>query len=142
MVLRRLWCLLWLVTCNVAVAQQASILSPEVKQFVKVDSPVVALTHVRVIDGTGAAARNDQTIILADGKIQQMGDAATTSAPSTARVLDLSGYTVIPGLVMMHEHLYYTAGFSETPDGKVAAPGPLINQQGEGGPLAWQQVRP
>ncbi|HZR30812.1 MAG TPA: amidohydrolase family protein [Terriglobales bacterium] len=128
--LKPLRCLLWLLTCSIAVAQQASILSPEVKQFVKVDSPVVALTHVRVIDGTGAPARNDQTIILADGKIQQMGDAATTSAPSTARVLDLPGYTVIPGLVMMHEHLYYTAGFSETPDGKVAAPGPLINQQG------------
>ncbi|HTU41495.1 MAG TPA: hypothetical protein VMF10_07275, partial [Candidatus Aquilonibacter sp.] len=39
-------------------------LSPQVKAFVKIDSPVVALTHVRVIDGTGAPARDDQTILL------------------------------------------------------------------------------
>src|SRR3954462_8054890 len=38
-------------------------LSPTLKEFVKVDSPTIALTHVRVIDGTGAAARDDQTIV-------------------------------------------------------------------------------
>ena len=51
-------------------------LSPEVRTFVKVDAPVVALTHVRVIDGTGAAAREDQTVILSKGKIESVGDAA------------------------------------------------------------------
>ncbi len=45
-------------------------LSPEVQQFVKVNSPVVVLTHVRVIDGTGAAAREDQTVILSKAKIE------------------------------------------------------------------------
>ncbi len=44
-------------------------LSPEVRPFVKVDAPVVALTHVRVIDGTGAASRENQTIVLSNGKI-------------------------------------------------------------------------
>ena len=44
-------------------------LSPEVQAFVKVKGPVVALTHVRVIDGTGAAAREDQTVVLNKGKI-------------------------------------------------------------------------
>ncbi len=83
--------------------------SPEVRAFVKEDAPVVALAHVRVIDGTGAAPRADQTVVIAEGKIAAVGDAATTKIPNDAKVLDLSGYTVIPGLVGMHDHMYYPA---------------------------------
>src|SRR6266478_7350426 len=83
--------------------------SPEVRAFVKEDAPVVALAHVRVIDGTGAATRGDQTLVIAEGKIAALGDAATTKIPDGAKVLDLSGYTVIPGLVGMHDHMYYPA---------------------------------
>src|SRR6266566_2106855 len=54
-------------------------LSPEVRAFVKEDAPVVALTHVRVIDGTGAVPRTDQTLVIANGKITGMGDAACTN---------------------------------------------------------------
>ncbi len=84
-------------------------LSPEVRAFVKEDAPVVALTHVRVIDGTGAVPRADQTLVIANGKITAMGDAASTKIPEGAKVLDLKGYTVIPGLVGMHDHMYYPA---------------------------------
>jgi imidazolonepropionase-like amidohydrolase len=83
--------------------------SPEVRAFVKEDAPVVALAHVRVIDGTGAAPRADQTLVIAEGKIAALGAAATTKIPDGAKVLDLSGYTVIPGLVGMHDHMYYPA---------------------------------
>lgn len=85
-------------------------LSPEVRGFVKVDAPVVALTHVRVIDGTGAAAREDQTVVLSHGKIESVSDAAAASVPKDAQVLDLHGYSVIPGLVGMHDHLVYPLG--------------------------------
>ncbi len=95
--------------------QDRAELAPEVRAFVKVDAPVVALTHVRVIDGTGAAARADQTLVIRDGKIAAMGDAAKVSVPDGAKVLDLAGYTVIPGLVGMHDHMYYPA-----PDGPPA----------------------
>ncbi len=84
-------------------------LSPEVRAFVKEDAPVVALTHVRVIDGTGTVPRTDQTLVIANGKITAMGDAASTKIPEGAKVLDLTGYTVIPGLVGMHDHMYYPA---------------------------------
>jgi len=84
-------------------------LSQEVRAFVKEDAPVVALAHVRVIDGTGAGPRGDQTLIIAEGKIAALGAAATTKIPDGAKVLDLSGYTVIPGLVGMHDHMYYPA---------------------------------
>jgi len=93
-----------------AVESQSQTLSPEVKAFVKVDAPVVALTHVRVIDGTGAAAREDQTIILRQGKIESVSDAASANVSKDAQVLDLHGYTVIPGLVGMHDHMFYPMG--------------------------------
>jgi imidazolonepropionase-like amidohydrolase len=84
-------------------------LSPAVRAFVKEDTPFVALAHVRVVDGTGAAARGDQTLVIADGKIVALGDSATTKIPETAKVLDLSGRTIIPGLVGMHDHMFYPA---------------------------------
>jgi imidazolonepropionase-like amidohydrolase len=97
-----------LFSCRVALVGQT--VSPTVQAFVKVNAPVVALTHVRVIDGTGAAAREDQTVILSKGKIELVGDAATASVPKDAQVLDLHGYSVIPGLVGMHDHIVYPMG--------------------------------
>jgi imidazolonepropionase-like amidohydrolase len=84
--------------------------APGVKPFVTVDAPVLALLHVRVIDGTGAEAREDQTIVIDHGKIAAMGPAASTPVPAGAQGLDLNGQTVIPGLVGMHEHLFYPSG--------------------------------
>jgi enamidase len=62
---------------------------------------------VRVIDGTGAPARANQTVIVRDGNIVAVGDAARTPVPAGAQVMDLTGKSLIPGLVMVHEHLYY-----------------------------------
>ncbi len=101
------------VVCLFYVAAQCSFaqkLSPEVREFVTVDAPTVALTHVRVVDGTGAPAREDQTVVLSGGKITSVGDAASADIPKDARVLDLTGKTVIPGLVGMHDHMFYPVG--------------------------------
>jgi imidazolonepropionase-like amidohydrolase len=101
----------WLICCLTAVgAVSAQTLAPEVRGFVKVGAPVVALTHVRVIDGTGAAARDDQTVVIAKGKIESVGDSASAAVPQNAQVLDLHGYSLIPGLVGMHDHMFYPAG--------------------------------
>ena len=83
---------------------------PGVKPFLASEAPVIALAHVRVIDGTGAAAREDQTVIVDHGKIAAIGPASSTPAPTGAQVMELSGHTVIPGLVGMHEHLVYPGG--------------------------------
>jgi imidazolonepropionase-like amidohydrolase len=85
-------------------------LSPEVRSFVKVDAPAVALTHVRVIDGTGAAPLQDQTIVLRKGKIESLAAASSAKIPTDAQVLDLHDYSVIPGLVGMHDHMFYPMG--------------------------------
>ena len=91
----------------VCLSQAASKLAPEVRAFVKEDAPVLALTHVRVIDGAGAAPRADQTLVIRDGKIVALGDTASTKIPEGAKVRDLAGRTIIPGLVGMHDHMYY-----------------------------------
>src|ERR1044072_3717549 len=82
------------------------------RQFIRTDAKVIALAHVRVIDGTGAAPQDDQTIIINDGKIQSVEPAATAKIPANAQTLDLSGYTVLPGLVGMHNHMFFPMGGS------------------------------
>jgi imidazolonepropionase-like amidohydrolase len=82
--------------------------SRDVAPFISVDTSVIVLNHVRVIDGTGAAPKEDQAIVIAEGKIQSMGTADSSKPPAGAQILDRTGYSVIPGLVGMHDHLYYT----------------------------------
>ena len=90
-------------------AQRAPI-GDAVREFVAVDAPVVALTNARVIDGTGAPVRPGQTIVVVNGAIEAIGPSATTTVPAGARILDLAGKSVMPGLVMVHEHFYYPTG--------------------------------
>lgn len=84
-----------------------AVLTPGVARFARVRAPLVALEHVRVIDGTGAPARDDQTVIIIDGRITRVGPSSQIRAPRGAQRLDLNGHTVIPGLVGLHEHLFY-----------------------------------
>jgi len=102
----------------------------EVTPFVAVNEPVVVLRHVRVVDGTGSAARDDQSLVMANGRIVAVGPAASTPGPAGAKTLDYPGYTVIPGLVGMHDHLYYTASASAQvgADGHIDEPGFLVNE--------------
>ncbi|MEX2272871.1 MAG: amidohydrolase family protein [Vicinamibacterales bacterium] len=75
--------------------------------YISVDAPAIALTHVRVVDGTGTPARADQTIVLRAGRIEAVGPAASTPVPRGARVVDLAGHTILPGFVGLHEHTYF-----------------------------------
>ena len=80
---------------------------PRNAKFIRVTSDSVALTHVRVIDGTGASAKDDQTIIIQSGRIRDIGDSNSISLAGIAQIMELRGYTAIPGLVGMHDHLFY-----------------------------------
>jgi imidazolonepropionase-like amidohydrolase len=94
-------------TPSLATAQVPGSLPAAERAFVALDAPVIALTGVRVIDGTGAAPRNDQTILLNRGRIQWVGPRESARVPSGARVLELPGHTVIPGMVGLHDHTFY-----------------------------------
>jgi hypothetical protein len=95
-----------------------------VADFISVDTPVFVLEHVRVIDGTGASAKQDQAVVIANGKIEFIGPEATAQIPQGAQRIERSGYTVIPGIVGMHNHLYYTDSYPvQVVSGKVGEPG-------------------
>jgi len=82
-------------------------------EFISINDPLIALTHVRVIDGTGARAVEDQTIIIESGRIKSIGPSSKTTVPASAKALDLTGHTAMPGLVGMHDHLFYTTDGGE-----------------------------
>jgi imidazolonepropionase-like amidohydrolase len=90
-------------------AQRPDSLSEEVRQYVAVDTAVVALTNVLVVDGTGADPRPGQTVVIRDGRIAEVGPAGSVRVPAGAHTMELGGHTVIPGIVGMHDHLFYTA---------------------------------
>jgi imidazolonepropionase-like amidohydrolase len=92
-----------------ASAQTAPQLSSLTQEYVRVNWPRVVLTHVRVIDGTGAAAVEDQNVILQGGKIVAIEKGADVAKADNTTVLDLHGYSVMPGIVGMHNHLFYIA---------------------------------
>lgn len=98
-----------LLAATLLCAAQSQI-APEVKEFVGVESSVVALEHVRVIDGTGAPAKADQTIVISGGKIVAMGAASTITVPDGANRINFTDSSALPGLVGMHDHLFYPAG--------------------------------
>jgi imidazolonepropionase-like amidohydrolase len=108
---------------TVAQIQKAS----GVADFVSVDTPVFVLDHVRVIDGTGTREKEDQAIVIANGKIRFIGPDESAEIPPAAKRMDRSGYTVIPGLVGMHDHLYYTDSYAlQVVDGKTGEPGAFL----------------
>ncbi len=98
----------WLLLCSVTSAQD------DAAAFIKVRAPVIALTHAKVIDGRGHAAVADQTVIVRDGRIAVIGNSAGVSIPAEATTIDLTGKTLLPGFVMLHEHLYFTSRANTT----------------------------
>ena len=123
--MRLLFLLASLLSAAIAIAQTKK--ASDVAGFVTVDAPVFILNHVRVIDGTGAAAKEDQAIVIANGRIQSIGPAVSAQVPQGAQLLDRTGYTVIPGLVGMHDHLYYTDSIAvQVVDGRVGEPGLFV----------------
>jgi hypothetical protein len=90
-------------------AAQRPELSADTRAYVTVDSPVVAITNVLVIDGTGGAARPGQTVLIRDGMIAEVGPAGKVKVPAGALAVDGTGRTLIPGMIGLHDHLFYMA---------------------------------
>jgi hypothetical protein len=101
--------LLFVVAISIGLsAQSIKTLSKDVQQYVTVPETSVALTNVRVVDGTGAPPREGQTVVIDNGKITSVGPADQAKVPAGARTIDLTGHTVIPGIVGLHNHTFYT----------------------------------
>lgn len=91
---------------------RAELLSDHLKKFVATDAPLIAITNVRVVTGDGSSARRGQTILIRDGEIAEIGGAV--QIPGEAEIFAGDGMTALPGLVMMHEHLFYPANKGQT----------------------------
>lgn len=86
---------------------------PSDKDFVSYDQPVIAFTHATVVDGTGGKASRDQTLVIDHGRITALGKTGQVKLPGGATIIDAHGKTLLPGLVMVHEHMFYPAGGAE-----------------------------
>lgn len=81
---------------------------PEVQPFVHIPAGRIAIQHLRIIDGTGAAPKEDMTLLIDGAKIGAVLPAGSP-VPAGYRVIDGSGETALPGIVGMHDHMYYIA---------------------------------
>ena len=91
-----------------AAAQTRPALDAGFEQYIAFDEPVIAMRGVRLIDGTGAEGAENQTIVIQGDQILAVGDAGEVDVPESARVIDLEGHTVIPGIIGLHNHTFYT----------------------------------
>lgn len=103
-------------------AQQAASLSPAVQKYVRVSTPRVVLEHVRVIDGTGQTPVENQNLVIEGGKITAVQPGSDIAGGRGITILDLHGYTVMPGIVGMHNHLFYVARPDEDSEWKFEPP--------------------
>lgn len=117
---------------------------PAVRPFVAEDAPVIALRHVRLIDGTGAPARAGQTIVIRAGRFAAVGDDGIVPVPADAKSYDLAGVTVIPGLIDLHAHQYFYSSAGLT---QMAVSGPRLYLGGgittvrtAGGQLPYDEI--
>ncbi|HWX43358.1 MAG TPA: amidohydrolase family protein [Blastocatellia bacterium] len=107
---------------ELAYAQQVDALGPQVRKYLRVSTPKVILEHVEIIDGTGAAPNPDQNIYIAGGKITAISAGADQSPSDGTTILNLRGYSVMPGIVGMHNHLFYLARPNLGADGSFDRP--------------------
>ena len=91
-------------------AQDAAEPTATVRPFLASTSTSFVLDNARIVDGTGAPAREGWSLVIEDGLIAAIGSSAEIVAPPDAERIDLTGHTILPGLIMMHEHLMYASG--------------------------------
>ncbi|MDB4875564.1 MAG: amidohydrolase [Gemmatimonadetes bacterium] len=103
-------------------AQRVDSLSAEARKYLRVTTPRIILAHVRVIDGTGAAAVEDQNITVDGGKIMAISPGADAAGGEGTTVFDLRGHSVMPGIVGMHDHIAYIAQPNLAADASFEAP--------------------
>jgi enamidase len=83
---------------------------PQRPSPVRYNQPVIAITHVTAVDGTGARAARDMTLVIREGRIAELGPSRRVRVPAGATIIDGTGKTILPGFVFVHEHMFYPVG--------------------------------
>lgn len=81
--------------------------------FIVAQSPIIALTGARIIDGTGSPAKENQTVLIREGRIASIGSAGKVNIPASAKKISLKGKSLLPGWVSTHEHLMFAMGWGD-----------------------------
>jgi imidazolonepropionase-like amidohydrolase len=68
--------------------------------------PVTVIHSGALIDGVSASPRRNQAIVVRGNRIDSVGDWADSRVPAGAKVVDLSGATVLPGMIDAHTHVF------------------------------------
>jgi imidazolonepropionase-like amidohydrolase len=110
-------------SASLVTVQRIDSAGPEVRKYLRVTTPRVILEHVTLIDGTGAGPLPDRNISIQGGTITAISAGADASPSDETTVLDLRGYSVMPGIVGMHNHLWYLARPNLAADGSYDRPG-------------------
>ena len=87
--------------------------SDETKKYIEYNVLITVFKNALLIDGKGNAAKPHQTVIISNGKIAWVGDDDKAINPKDAGIIDLNGKAIMPGLVMLHEHMYISANSIE-----------------------------
>jgi len=107
--IKHLWIFLMLLCFFVRPALAQVNFSEETKKFISYSDSVIVIKNALLIDGRGNPARPHQTVIVRKGIISWIGDDAKAKMPETASIIDMDGKVLMPGLVMLHEHMYISA---------------------------------
>jgi imidazolonepropionase-like amidohydrolase len=111
-----------LATPSAVAAQPYESLSESVRAFVSVSAPHVLIRDVRLIDGTGAPARSAMSVEVRDGRIVRVAPTSELGSAPGAEAIDGAGHTLMPGLVMLHEHMFYPSGQTRYNTNQVSFP--------------------
>ncbi len=82
----------------------AAILCPALPPAEEAD-PIVYVKAGKLFDGTGDSTASDRVIVVEEGRIKAVGLNSEIAIPPGSKVVDLSGATVLPGLIDAHTHL-------------------------------------
>jgi imidazolonepropionase-like amidohydrolase len=90
-------------------AQSQTSFSAAVKKYIDYDSSFIAFTHCRLADVKHLKVIEDQTVLVHNGIITGVGDSKKLPVPAGCTIIDLTGKSLLPGFVLLHEHMFYTA---------------------------------
>lgn len=107
--MKKIWLSIILACLFAATAFSQIKFSNETKKYIEYNALVIVFINALLIDGKGNAAKPHQTIIISNGKFGWVGDDAKAINPKDANIIDLNGKAIMPGLVMLHEHMYISA---------------------------------
>jgi len=100
-----------LVLLALAFAAQAFAQAPQppsdIERYTLFQAPVTLLRNAQLFDGTDHPPREHMSVLIRDGRIAEVKPDAELKAPAGALVKDLAGGALLPGFVLMHEHLFY-----------------------------------